>query len=799
MVHGARNIRQESKTLDTNPTQSFSHNTSTEQPSNDNSSFLPFLNFTNCGCSNRLCGTESDLRTAWCITDTSVLSKHTLEPTELKPGYTRLSPVVIGLCGSDDRYVHQNPDTAPANRKRPPNYVVGHEVIARVKESSGDTNGIEKDALVAVNPHTKPLLPGKIGQRDNLIPGRNNYLATPMDAGAFDTNFQHPTSRLIPLPKDVNLNAMALAEPMACAMNAVMKLLKVMDPKCHPKNGANPLSNSTIVVQGAGSIGQCASILLANINEVMDFYKEMPRTEGGKGTREIFSRPVENLRILVTCVNESQVNNLHELFNQKSNDMLQRNIEILPVMSQKALGDLSEVDGRYNCETYQAIADSPYFDPQRPGASAVIECSGGGTALEQAAQRVRPGGQIIHVARNQFDPAIAQRGEKSLHPTYRFKNKHFEQTIGMLSGEKLPQVKDMPLEHFNWDETPDAFDRSRRTANKRVVHCEPITDTQLKEMYDALDDKAALQRTQYANLVNAEGSELPDIAKELSTQTGIEADLETGQLRYGENFEPLSLSDEAGNPVSVIFVRHGQVPDNVEPRTFNGNVDRPSTQLSPKGEAQARDAGNVTALIGRPVPSNAMLEGETIGASNTIAWLENQGWDNQDVTHVQTEGFPITQVYSSPLGRAHDTATAGISAMEKSGQAPRSFSAIEGLREMSFGSADGRKLISVNGANPYHLLRSDQNGLAKDTFERYNSKNKSENFAEVLLRVNTTLRNLKIPAGSQSIALYSHSLTGAAARALFGRAPLVDGIIQFDGGKGMMKNATPYVLSLGKP
>ena len=297
----------------------------------------------------------------------------------------------------------------------------------------------------------------------------------------------------------------------------------------------------------------------------------------------------------------------------------------------------------------------------------------------------------------------------------------------------------------------------------------------------------------YCQLANHPKSSYSRTAATLAQTTGVSVNLQTGRLSYDKDrFEPLRVFNQDSKEVSIVFVRHGQVPDNIEPRTFNGDIERKSTKLTPKGYKQAEDAAQLLTLLGHPDRGIFFQNNSGVYSERLDSYLQSVGWAQSEIDTVFHHGLHIDHIYYSPLSRAKETAFAFLN---KTPSTPSTM--LNSLREMSFGSVDGKKLISVPSNNPYHLLRLDQNALAKDTHKACSQENKSENFAEVILRIHRALTELSPPSGTKTIALFAHSMTGSAARVLFGKAPIDEnGHIYFDGNKGMMKNATPYVLSL---
>lgn len=220
---------------------------------------------------------------------------------------------------------------------------------------------------------------------------------------------------------------------------------------------------------------------------------------------------------------------------------------------------------------------------------------------------------------------------------------------------------------------------------------------------------------------------------------GIGLDLETGHLSYNSDFEKLDL------PYNLMFVRHGQTHANIEPRHFQGQVNEWKNQLTDFGKDQASGA-----------------------ADKLIALEKDTGWKPD-------------AIYTSPLGRASDTANPYL---EKTGQEITPYA---GIQEMSFGTWDNRRVASFDDDDRCHLFYQHQNALVKSEG--------GENFAELILRAKESLTGLSKENTGKNVLMFSHSMFGAATAILLGKGKETpEGHLGFDG-PYIFPHATPTPLN----
>lgn len=166
------------------------------------------------------------------------------------PAITRADQAIIrveanGLCGSD---VHAL--DVPPGRPFAPGVILGHEYSGVVSEC-GEQAGVAVGDRVAVMPNVPcgQCLQCRLG-RPNLCanPGVFGSLRGPHDwpGGAAELAIA-PASCLFRVPDDVPLDVAALAEPLACVVNACNRL------------SLSP--GTSVLILGAGPIGLMAMLL----------------------------------------------------------------------------------------------------------------------------------------------------------------------------------------------------------------------------------------------------------------------------------------------------------------------------------------------------------------------------------------------------------------------------------------------------------------------------------------------------------------------------------------------------------
>jgi len=146
----------------------------------------------------------------------------------------------VGICGSD-MHAYLGHD-----ERRVPPLILGHEAVGTVLD--GEQGG----QRVVLNPLiTCGVCDACLGGRQNLCAKRD--LIGMYRAGAFAEKIAIPRRNLIPVPDAMPSAHAALTEPGATGLHAVLLAERV---------AARPLSESSALVIGAGSVGLLTALIL---------------------------------------------------------------------------------------------------------------------------------------------------------------------------------------------------------------------------------------------------------------------------------------------------------------------------------------------------------------------------------------------------------------------------------------------------------------------------------------------------------------------------------------------------------
>ena len=165
------------------------------------------------------------------------------DPTE-KKGESILKIQASGICGSDMHAYHGK------DERRIPPLILGHEVSGVIQ------NGKFKNKTVVLNPliSCEKCDYCKNG-REHLCPERTMIgMSTPIKReGGLAELVSVPEKNIFQISEKINIKEAALAEPTAVALHAVLLA---------EQNLKKPLSESKILIQGAGAIGLLCGLIL---------------------------------------------------------------------------------------------------------------------------------------------------------------------------------------------------------------------------------------------------------------------------------------------------------------------------------------------------------------------------------------------------------------------------------------------------------------------------------------------------------------------------------------------------------
>ena len=296
-----------------------------------------------------------------------------------KPGETLVKVKASGICGSDMHAFHGN------DERRIPPLILGHEV------SGTSLDGKFKNKDVVIN----PLISCEKcdyckNEREHLCPQRTMIgMSTPVKReGGLAELVSVPEKNIFEVPKKLSIKEAALAEPAAVALHAVLLA---------EQNLKKPMSESKILIQGAGAIGLLCGLVL---------------NKEKKSTNIIMSDP--NKKRLDECAKYLKAN-----FVSPNDKLIKEN----------------------------------NFD-------LILESVGLEVTRHQAIKSIAPGGTILHIGLTQpsgtFDFKKLTIQEITLVGTYCYTNKDFQKTLKILTEKKLGDLG--WIEYRDLKKGSEAFD-----------------------------------------------------------------------------------------------------------------------------------------------------------------------------------------------------------------------------------------------------------------------------------------------------------------------------------------------------
>ena len=293
-------------------------------------------------------------------TDTQKMEYQNFGEPTLVNGESIVKVSASGICGSDMHAYHGK------DERRIPPLILGHEF------SGTSLDGKFKNKQVVVN----PLISCENcaycqNKREHLCPERTMIgMSTPMKRdGGLAELVSVPEKNIYETPNDLSIKEAALAEPAAVALHAVLLA---------EQNLKKPLSESKILIQGAGAIGLLCGLVL---------------NKEKNSTNIIMSDP--NKKRLDECAKYLKAD-----FVSPDNKSIKEN----------------------------------NFD-------LILESVGLEVTRHQAIKSIAPGGTILHIGLTQpsgsFDFKKLTIQEVTLVGTYCYTNKDFEQTLKILNEKKL--------------------------------------------------------------------------------------------------------------------------------------------------------------------------------------------------------------------------------------------------------------------------------------------------------------------------------------------------------------------------
>lgn len=190
------------------------------------------------------------------------------EPRRPSPGWTRLRPLLSGICGSDLGMLtgRSSPYLGPVVSMP---FVPGHEIVA---ETMDDVGTVAKGSRVVVDPVlscTARALPpcpsctdGRQSRCDHVTAGQvSSGLQTGFCAdtgGGWSRMLVAHESQLHPVPDGLDNNRAVLVEPLACAIHSVRRV---------------PIpTGASVLIVGAGTVGLLTLLALREFTHAGPVY-----------------------------------------------------------------------------------------------------------------------------------------------------------------------------------------------------------------------------------------------------------------------------------------------------------------------------------------------------------------------------------------------------------------------------------------------------------------------------------------------------------------------------------------------
>lgn len=161
-----------------------------------------------------------------------------------------LKPIVAGICGSEILYFKGEKEPEKLKTRLP--MCLLHEGVAEIVEV-GEKSRLKAGDRVVVNPMIPcgKCYPCKIG-KENLCQNAK-YMAATAD-GLARTFFLYPENRVIPLPREVEVEVAALTEPLSIALNALEE--------------ARIGATDSVAVIGDGAIGYLLTLVISQVGGI---------------------------------------------------------------------------------------------------------------------------------------------------------------------------------------------------------------------------------------------------------------------------------------------------------------------------------------------------------------------------------------------------------------------------------------------------------------------------------------------------------------------------------------------------
>jgi len=166
-------------------------------------------------------------------------------------GFVLLKPIVASICKSEILYFKGEKEEEKIKKRLP--MCLLHEGVAKIVAV-----GQHVDLNVGTHVVVNPMIPcGKcVGCKSEVgysLCQKSKYMASTTD-GLSQTLLLYPSKKVIAIPKEVELEVAALAEPLSIALKAF--------------EVANPLKDDNIAVIGDGAIGYLLTLISSHLGKI---------------------------------------------------------------------------------------------------------------------------------------------------------------------------------------------------------------------------------------------------------------------------------------------------------------------------------------------------------------------------------------------------------------------------------------------------------------------------------------------------------------------------------------------------
>ena len=95
-----------------------------------------------------------------------------------------------------------------------------------------------------------------------------------------------------------------------------------------------------------------------------------------------------------------------------------------------------------------------------------------------------------------------------------------------------------------------------------MPHEKKWSEEELEQCYAYIRKQSVVQHEDYTKFIEEAGKEQVARWKQLAEDFHLDLNVDSGRIRYKDNFKPLDLQ------VEICYIRHGKTDGNTEPRVY---------------------------------------------------------------------------------------------------------------------------------------------------------------------------------------------------------------------------------------